>query len=69
MTLAIAITFNAVLMLTLLSALAFVMSRAGRLKPHLSAIAAPAIEPVQVGRHVPTPSARRFDAALAGSRP
>jgi hypothetical protein len=59
MTLALAITFNAVLMLTLLGALAFVMSRAGSLKPHLSATGTPAIQLVQVRRDVRAPGARK----------
>jgi hypothetical protein len=67
MTLALATSLNAVLMLALLGALAFVMSRAGRLKPHLSAVV-PAIEPVQVTRPTRARRARRPDAALAGAR-
>jgi hypothetical protein len=54
MTLALATTLNAVLMLTLLRALAFAMSRASRLKPHRSATLAPVIEPVHVTRPATT---------------
>jgi hypothetical protein len=50
MTLALATTLNAVLMLALLGALAFAMSRASRLTPHLPATLAPVIEPVHVTR-------------------
>ena len=50
MTLALAIALNAVLMLALIGALAFAMSRAGRLKPHTSAGTVPALEPWTFGR-------------------
>ena len=69
MTLALAITLNAVLMLTLLGALAFAMSRPGRLKPHLSAAYVPALGPLQVARPVLAPRARSSNATLAGARP
>jgi hypothetical protein len=69
MTVALATTLNAALMLALLGALAFAMSRAGRLKPHLSAADVPALEPVQVWRPVPARRARSSSAALAGARP
>jgi hypothetical protein len=69
MTLALAITFNAVLVLTLVGGLAFVMSRAGRLRPHVSASGSAAIPPVQARREVRVPGAPRSEAALAGIRP
>ncbi|HEV7586388.1 MAG TPA: hypothetical protein VGO14_11475 [Solirubrobacteraceae bacterium] len=46
MTLALAIAFNAVLVLALAGTLVAVMSRAARLKPHVSAAAETASEPV-----------------------
>jgi hypothetical protein len=67
MTLALAISLNAVLMLALLGALAFSMSRASRLKPHLSATV-PALEPVQVSRPLLVRRAPSSNAALAGAR-
>jgi hypothetical protein len=69
MTLALAISLNAVLMLALLGALAFAMSRASRLKPHLSETVVPAIEPVQVRRPLRARRFRRAGAALADARP
>jgi hypothetical protein len=69
MTLALAITFNAVLMLALLGALAFAMSHASRLKQHLSASVVPAIEPVAVSRPLLARRARSFNTALAAARP
>jgi hypothetical protein len=68
MTLALAVAFNAVLMLALLGALAFVMSRPGRLRPHLSATVVAAGKPVQVRRPVPALRARRAGGALSGAR-
>jgi hypothetical protein len=65
MTLVLAIAFNAVLMLALLGGLWVVMSRAARLKPHLSAAVAPALEPAPVGRSARARHARRPDIALA----
>jgi hypothetical protein len=69
MDLALATTLNAVLMLALLGALAFAMSLAGRLKPHLSAAYVPALGPLRVARPVPAPGARSSNAAFAGTRP
>jgi hypothetical protein len=69
MTLALAITFNAVLMLALLGALAFAMSRARGLKPHLSATVVPVIEPVAVSRPLLARRARSYNTALAPARP
>jgi hypothetical protein len=65
MTLALAISLNAVLMLALLGALAFAMSRASRLKPHLSAAVVPATQPAQVRRPLRARRVRRAGAALA----
>jgi hypothetical protein len=65
MTLALATSLNAVLMLALLGALSVLMSRAVRLKPHMSATVAPVLEPVPARR---TPRARRIqstESALA----
>jgi hypothetical protein len=69
MTLALAISLNAILMLALVGALAFAMSRASRLKPHLSATAIPAKEPVQVRRPLRARRVRHAGAALADARP
>jgi hypothetical protein len=69
MTLALAGTLNAVLMLALLGALAFAMSRANRLKPHLSTTVVPALAPVPTFRVVPARHAWRSTAALSGARP
>jgi hypothetical protein len=69
MTIALATTLNAVLMLALLGALTFAMSRAGRLNPHLSAADVPALEPVQVSRPLLAGRARSSNATLAGARP
>jgi hypothetical protein len=69
MTVALATILNGALMLALLGALAFAMSRAGRLKPHLSAADVPALEPLQVTRPLPARRARSSRAALAGARP
>jgi hypothetical protein len=68
MTLALAIALNAVLMIALLGALVFAMSRASRLKPHLSATVAPVAEPVPAGRPVRARGGRQPNAALAGAR-
>ena len=65
MTLALAITFNAVLMLALIGALAFVMSHARRLKPHLPAAVAPVFVPAPVAWPVRTHRARRPGGELA----
>jgi hypothetical protein len=69
MTVALATILNAALMLALLGALAFAMSRAGRLKPHLSAADVPALEPLQVSRPLRARRARSSSATLAGARP
>jgi hypothetical protein len=68
MTLALAISLNAVLMLALVGALAFSMSRASRLRPHLSSTV-PALEPMQVSRPLLARRAPGSKAALAGARP
>ena len=68
MTLALAIAFNAVLMLALLGALSALMSRAARLKPHLSATAAPAFEPAGVARTAGARRPVRPNGALAVAR-
>jgi hypothetical protein len=65
MTLALALAFNAVLMLALLGGLLVVMSRPARLKPHLSAAVDPVFEPATVGRSARARRARRPDLALA----
>jgi hypothetical protein len=65
MTLALGIAFNAVLVVALLGALLVVMSRAARLKPHLSAAAAPVFEPAPVGRPARAHRGQRPNGALA----
>jgi hypothetical protein len=65
MNLTLAIAFNVVLMVALLGALLVAMSRAARLKPHLSAAAAPAFEPAPVGRTARAHRAGRPNGALA----
>jgi hypothetical protein len=65
MTLALAIAFNAVLIVALLGALLAVTSRAARLKPHLSAAVAPVFEPAPVGRTARAHRGRRQNGALA----
>jgi hypothetical protein len=65
MTLALAVIFNAALMLALVGGLVVVMSRAARLKPHLSAAVAPALEPAPVARSARARRAWRPDTALA----
>ena len=67
MTLALAIAFNAVLVLALFGALITVMSRAARLKPHVSA-ASTSAEPVVLRRAVRPPGARRPGVVLADVR-
>jgi hypothetical protein len=59
MTLALAIAFNAVLVVALLGALVTVMSRAARLRPHVPAIDATASQPVALTHAARTPPARR----------
>jgi hypothetical protein len=68
MTLALAGILNAVFMLALLGALAFAMSRANRLKPHLASTVVPALAPVPTFRVVPARRARPLTAALSGAR-
>ena len=68
MTLALAIAFNAALVLALLVALAVVMSRAARLKPHVSAASRPSFEPVVLRRAARSRRALRPEAALADGR-
>ncbi|HWX96579.1 MAG TPA: hypothetical protein VNZ01_06970 [Solirubrobacteraceae bacterium] len=51
MTLTLAIALNAFLMVALAAALTVLMSRAARLKPHLSAAVAPAFEPATADRN------------------
>jgi hypothetical protein len=65
MTLALALAFNAVLVVALVGALLVVMSRAARLKPHLSPSAAPVFEPAPVGRTARASFGRRPKGALA----
>ena len=69
MTLALAITFNAVLMLALIGALAFAMSRASRLRPHLSPTLIPAIAPVQASRPLLARRGWSSNTPPAGARP
>jgi hypothetical protein len=68
MTLALAIAFNAVLVLALFGALITVMSRAARLKPHVSAAASTSAEPVVLRRVVGPRDARRRSVVLADVR-
>jgi hypothetical protein len=68
MTLALAITFNAVLMLALLGGLWVVMSRPAQLKSHLSPAVAPVLEPAPVGRSARARRERRPTTALAVAR-
>jgi hypothetical protein len=68
MTLTLAIAFNAALVLALLVALATVMSRAARLKPHVSAAHQPSFEPIVLSRDVRTRRARRPEVAFADAR-
>jgi uncharacterized membrane protein YcfT len=68
MTLVIAVAFNAVLVLALLGALIAVMSRAARLKPHVSATAPASPEPVVLPRAASRRTAPRPGIALADVR-
>jgi hypothetical protein len=61
MTLALAIAFNAVLAVALLSALVAVMSRAARLRPHVPEIDATASQPGALTYAARTRPARRRD--------
>jgi hypothetical protein len=67
MTLALAITFNAVLMLALLGGLVLVMSRAARLRPHVPAGVTPVLRPVALERVVRPRQATRPSTAFAGA--
>ena len=68
MNLVLAIAFNGVLVLALFGALITVMSRAARLKPHVSAAAETSSEPLVRRRPVRSWGARRPDVALADVR-
>jgi hypothetical protein len=68
MTLALAIAFNAVLALALLGTLVTVMSRAARLKPHVSATEAASFEPVVLPQRTSRRTSARPGMALADVR-
>ena len=68
MTIALAIAFNAVLMVALVGTLVTVMSRAARLRPHVSATADVASQPVVLRQPARPRVTRRPEMALADIR-
>jgi len=65
MTVSIAIAVILIADIALLAGLAYVMSRASKLEPHLSSSSAPAPEAVHPVRRVPASPRRRASAKLA----
>lgn len=65
MTLSLAIIINVLADLTLIGGLAYAMSRAARLSPHIAVTDAPAAEPIRARPHRPVPLVQRASPALA----
>jgi hypothetical protein len=65
MTLSLAIIINVLADLTLIGGLAYAMSHASRLSPHVAAIGTPATEPTRATPRSPLRPVRRARSALA----
>jgi hypothetical protein len=67
MTVSLAIAVIVIADIALVAALAYVMSRASKLEPHVSALSAQAPETVSLARRVPAPRPRRAARVLASA--